>query len=383
MAYSIRKRLVAPPVAETERIHVLGLPNARFYPDREIDAIVQEGLLAVDRELVLLGSAPDGVLPPSNLLALSGGGDKGAFGAGLMVGWTASGQRPEFKLVTGVSTGALIAPFAFLGPSRDEQLRSVFTGFTQENIFIPRWLTSLLYDDALADTTPLFSLISKFVNAEMLGDIAREYSKGRLLFIGTTNIDLQRPVIWNMGAIAASGHPGALDLVRRILLASAAIPGAFPPVLIKVENDGQVYNEMHVDGGAIAQTFLYPPALELEREAACRGIGRERNAYVIRNGRFDPDWGTTQRSFLSITQRTIDAMIHYSGISDAIRIHADAQRDGVRFHLAYIGTDFQFTPLRKFDQAYMQALYDYAFRKARDGYPWVTSISDAYGRRAG
>jgi predicted patatin/cPLA2 family phospholipase len=322
MAYSIHTRLDTPPAAETEKIRVLGIPNARFFVDRSTEEVLQEGLLAVDREAASVPPGQDGERPPANFLALSGGGDKGAFGAGLMVGWSASGRRPEFKLVTGVSTGALIAPFAFLGPSRDQQLRRVFTDITQKNVFSARWLVAALYDDALADTAPLFTFISEFVNAEMLADIAREYSRGRLLFIGTTNIDIQRPVLWNMGAIAASQHPGALDLVRKILLASAAIPGAFPPVLIEVENGGRPYAEMHLDGGAIAQAFLYPHALELTREAARRGIVRERNAYVIRNGRFDPDCATTERAFLSIAQRTIDTMIHYSGINDAIRICA-------------------------------------------------------------
>ena len=381
MAYSIHMRLDAPPAAETEKIQVLGIPNARFFVDRSTEAILQEGLLAVDREVASVPPAPNSERPPANFLALSGGGEKGAFGAGLMVGWSASGQRPEFKLVTGVSTGALIAPFAFLGPSRDQQLRRVFTDITQKSVFSARWVMAALYNDALADTAPLFTLISEFVNAEMLADIAREYSRGRLLFIGTTNIDLQRPVLWNIGAIAASQHPGALDLVRKILLASAAIPGAFPPVLIEVEIDGRRYDEMHVDGGAIAQAFLYPHALELTREAARRGIVRERNAYVIRNGRFDPDWATTERAFLSIMQRTIGTMIHYSGINDAIRIYATAQRDGVQFHLACMGTDFQFRPHKQFDQAYMRALFDYAFQKARNGYPWETSIAAVFGER--
>jgi predicted patatin/cPLA2 family phospholipase len=380
MAYSIHVRLDAPPAAETEQIQVLGIPNARFFVDRSTDTILQEGLLAVDREAASVPPGPSGERPPANFLSLSGGGDKGAFGAGLMVGWSASGQRPEFKLVTGVSTGALIAPFAFLGPSRDQQLRHVFTGITRKNIFSPRWVMAALYNDALADTAPLFTLISEFVNAEMLADIAREYFRGRLLFIGTTNIDVQRPVLWNIGAIAASQHRGALDLVRKILLASAAIPGAFPPVLVEVESGGRRYAEMHVDGGAIAQAFLYPQALELAREAARRGIVRERNAYVIRNGRFGPDWVTTERSFLSIAQRTIDTMIHYSGINDAIRICATAQRDGVQFHLACMGTDFQFKPHKKFDQAYMRALFDYAFQKARNGYPWETSTAAVWGR---
>jgi hypothetical protein len=136
---------------------------------------------------------------------------------------------------------------------------------------------------------------------------------------------------------------------------------------------------MHVDGGAIAQAFLYPRALELAREAARRGIVRERNAYAIRNGRFDPDWATTERSFLSIAQRTIETMIHYSGINDAIRICATAERDGVQFHLACIGTDFQFGSHKKFDQAYMRALFDYAFEKARNGYPWETSMAAVWG----
>ena len=379
MAYSIHVRLDAPPAAETEQIRVLGIPNARFFVDRSTEAMLEEGLLAVDREFASVPPGPNGERPPANFLSLSGGGDKGAFGAGLMVGWSASGERPEFKLVTGVSTGALIAPFAFLGPSRDPQLRHVFTGITRTNIFSPRWVMAALYNDALADTTPLFTLISEFVSAEMLADIAREYSRGRLLFIGTTNIDVQRPVLWNIGAIAASQHRGALDLVRKILLASAAIPGAFPPVLVDVESGGRRYAEMHVDGGAIAQAFLYPQALELAREAARRGIVRARNAYVIRNGRFDPDWATTERSFLSIAQRTIDTMIHYSGINDAIRICATAQRDGVQFHLACMGTDFQFKPHKKFDQAYMRALFDYAFQKARNGYPWEPSTAAVWG----
>lgn len=171
-------------------------------------------------------ACPNGERPPANFLALSGGGEKGAFGAGLMVGWSESGQRPEFKLVTGVSTGALIAPFAFLGPSRDQQLRRVFTDITQKDVFSARWLMAALYHDALSDTAPLFTLISEFVNAEMLADIAREYYRGRLLFIGTTNLDVQRPVIWNVGAIAASQHPGALDLVRKIGGHSWRIPAS-------------------------------------------------------------------------------------------------------------------------------------------------------------
>jgi predicted acylesterase/phospholipase RssA len=174
------------------------------------------------------------------------------------VGWSGTGTRPSFKLVTGISTGALIAPFAFLGPAYDQQLRDVYTGIGPDDVYERRLLLSAIFSDALTSTDPLFHLIARYANADMLAAIAREYDRGRLLLIGTTNLDVQRPVIWNIGAIAKTGQPAALDLFRKILLASASVPGVFPPVLIDVEAAGAHYQEMHVDGGAAAQTFLIP-----------------------------------------------------------------------------------------------------------------------------
>ena len=187
--------------------------------------------------------------------------------------------------MTGVSTGALIAPFAFLGSDYDTTLREVYTTMTPEKVYRARGISAALYDDAMADTTPLSQVIAGYADQKMFDAIAREYQKGRLLMIGTTDLDAQRPVIWNIGALAASGHPGALDLFRKILRASAAIPGAFQPVLIDVEIDGRKYQEMHVDGGAIAQLFLYPASIDLSKS----GVRRVRHAYIIRNARLDPD----------------------------------------------------------------------------------------------
>ena len=197
--------------------------------DTQTDLIAQEVLAARERETQTLAQTGyQGPLPVSNLLAISGGSDSGAFGAGLLVGWTAAGTRPEFKLVTGVSTGALTAPFAFLGADWDAKLTTVFTTIKQPDIFTKRGITAAIFDDALADTTPLWKLVSHYVNQDMMAAIAREYARGRLLLIGTTDLDARRPVIWNIGAIAASGQPGSLDLFRKILLASAAIPAFFP-----------------------------------------------------------------------------------------------------------------------------------------------------------
>jgi predicted acylesterase/phospholipase RssA len=181
-----------------------------------------------------------------------------------MNGWTKTGTRPQFKLVTGVSTGALIAPFAFLGPAYDETLKSIYTGVSRKDILTDRIFYSVFLEDAMEDTTPLWQLLKVKVTQKVVDAIAAEYAKGRLLFLSTTNLDARRPVIWNVTKIAASGQPGALDLIRKIMLASAAIPGAFPPVMFNVEANGKTYEEMHVDGSTSAQVFVYWSGVELK-----------------------------------------------------------------------------------------------------------------------
>ncbi len=361
-------RLESPSPETAETIAVLGVPNARFWPDRDPRPLVRESVLMAERQTA---AAPDGRLPAANFLALSGGSDNGAFGAGLMTGWSETGQRPEFQVVTGISAGALIAPFAFLGPGYDGALREVFTGVTLADIVsVGGLLRAVLFDEALADTSPLYNLIRRHANQDMLAAIAREYARGRLLLIGTVNLDLQRPVVWNIGAIAASGHPEALSLFHHILLASASIPGAFPPVLIDVEANGTHYQEMHVDGGAATQVFLYPPSIELQRLARRRGIQRERTVWLIRNDRLDPDWQTTSRGILSISRRSLSTLIHFSGINDVVRIYGTARRDGMAFRLAHIEPDFTHPRRNAFDRDYMQALFDYGRAQARNPATW-------------
>jgi hypothetical protein len=363
--------LTAVPQSKTTLAQLPGIPNARYFPDTQIDLMAQETLAARNRETAALAQeGHHGLLPETNLLAVSGGGADGAFGAGILTGWTEAGTRPEFKLVTGVSTGALTAPFAFLGPSWDPQLTAVYTGIKPADVFERRGFTAAIWNDAMSDTAPLWRLISRFANQEMLTAIAREYAKGRLLLIGTTDLDARRPVIWNIGAIAASGQPQALDLFRKILLASAAIPAVFPPVLVNVEVNGQRYQEMHVDGGAIAQMFLYPPALA-RAEALRSAKPRPVRAWLIRNSRLDPDWASVERSTMGIAQDAITTMIQISGMNDVNRIYLTTLRDHVDYNLAYIGQDFSLKAKEDFDPVFMHALYDYGRAKARAGYPWA------------
>ena len=368
-ACSHPERGPAVPRADTARAQPLGIPNARFFADGDPTLMIDEGRRALAREIATLkaeGKAPTlANLPPVNFLAVSGGGDNGAFGAGLINGWTQAGTRPEFKIVTGVSTGALIAPFAFLGPGYDAALREVYTTMTADRVFRARGISAALFDDAMADTTPLAEIIAKYADQKMFDAIAREYGEGRLLLIGTTDLDAQRPVIWNIGALAASGKPGALALFRKILRASAAIPGVFQPVMVDVELDGRQYQEMHVDGGAIAQLFLYPPSIDVVRT-----LKRKRQAYIIRNARLDPDWAMADRRTITIAGRAISTMLAASGQNDVLRTYFVSQRDGVDYNLAYIGADFVAPKKGEFDQAYMQALYEYGYQQARAGKEW-------------
>src|SRR6202012_5086337 len=196
------------------------------------------------------------------------------------------------ELVTGDSTGALTAPFAYLGSSYDRQLRTVYTELTPAHVLLKRYLTAALFDDAMADNSPLFKTISGYLNDDMQAALAKGYEDGRLLLIGTTDLDAQQPVIWNIGAIAKSGHPRALEIIQRILLASAAIPGAFPPTFFDVTVNGVAYQEMHVDGGAFAQAFLYPAGVTRQRRVrmAQGQFVVPATAYVIRNGFLRSDW---------------------------------------------------------------------------------------------
>ncbi len=359
-------RLAAVANRDTGRATILGIPDARFLPT-DSAAIAALGSRLNERESRYYASLGRPT-PPENLLAISGGGDNGAFGAGLLVGWSESGTRPQFKIVTGISTGALIAPFAFLGSDYDSQLAEIYTGIEQKDIFERRSLLAGFVSDGLADTTPLQSLIAKYVDAELVKRIADEYQHGRSLIVVTTDLDAGVPVIWNIGAIAQIERPEAVDLIRKILLASASLPAIFPPVMFDVDVDGVKHQELHVDGGASMQTFLYPATLRLGKMVAEKS--RRRTAYVIRNGRLSETWREVDRSTFSIAERALATITTNSGLGDLYRIYLLARRDGIGLRFASIGPDFTEPHAAEFDHAYMVNLFEYARAKALSGYPW-------------
>ncbi|WP_171006488.1 patatin-like phospholipase family protein [Pseudomonas sp. 2FG] len=365
-------RLPAVPPELTARAEIPGMAGVRYVAGGDMTELIRVGSEALRREQAYLAKqGHQGALPPAVYLAISGGGDNGAFTSGLMNGWTATGTRPEFKLVTGISTGALIAPFVFLGPKYDATLKKVYTTISPKDVLEPRSFLAGVLGDAMADNAPLLKLTRKSVDEDMLKAIAAEYAKGRFLLIATADLDARRPIIWDMGKIASYGGPKALDLFVRIMIASAAIPGGFPPTMFDVEVDGKAYQEMHVDGGIMAQVFAYPAGIRIKEVAAAAGVSRERRLYVIRNARLDPDWAQVERSTMSIAGRSVASLIHSQGIGDLYRIYAIAQRDGVDFNLGFIPSSFNAPHKEEFDNQYMRKLYATGYDLALQGFPWL------------
>ena len=308
-------------------------------------------------------------------LALSGGGANGAFGAGFLNGWSSTGDRPIFKVVTGVSTGALMAPFAFLGQPGDAALHEFYTTTQSRDIFKLGELTTivsqLLFGEGIADTSPLVSLLERHVDEAFLQQVALAHNNGRRLYIGTVDLDSQRFMIWNMGLIATSGDPDALQLFRKVMLASASIPIAFAPVFFEVEAAGRSYDEMHVDG-AVAANVFYGGGLFSSRDLR-RKAGREtarEDVYVIHNGQMAPNVATTGRSLPSIAWRSFQAAGTSAVVGDLVRIYALSKREGSEYHWVTIADDVNLTSSETFDPVAMQKLYDIGYQAALVGPVW-------------
>jgi len=290
-------------------------------------------------------------------LALSGGGDDGAFGAGYLAGWSQSGDRPDFAVVTGVSTGALMAPFVFLGSRYDDALRKSYTETTAADVFEFGSTPESMLDD-----WPLKKTIEKRVTPELLQAIAAEQHKGRRLFVVTSNLDAGRPVVWNMGAIAAQAGDKALALFREVLLASSSIPGIFQPVHIAVMVDGRQVDEMHSDGTVTAPFYVAPESV-LSGDAEMLRPTRE--LYVVANSKLRPDFHLVDPSKLSIVGRFISIALKEGMRMQISRTQHAADRMGMALHLVSIPDTFTSASQKSFDPKYMSQLYAVGEQRGR------------------
>jgi hypothetical protein len=308
-------------------------------------------------------------------LAISGGGENGAFGAGFLKAWTETGSRPTFKIVTGISTGALTAPFAFVGPKYDRTLEEMYTGISAKDVYEERAKLAALGHESFADTAPLAALIARCVDGDLLKEVAEAHARGRRLYIGTTNLDADRLVVWNMGAIARKGGPRALDLFRQVMLASSSVPVVFPPVYIEVVADGMRYDEMHVDGGSKTQVFFHGGVLDLARAAASAGVtttfSPEAVLYILRNGKLSPEPEQMPRKLGKIAGRVLATMVKSAGIGDLYRMYAFTRRDGLGFAYVGIPEDYVWVSDEEFDPEEMRRLFEVGHLLGSRPDPWA------------
>ncbi len=346
----------------------------RFYGDtvpKDIDKISQEW--AKMAETTKGGQV--------SFLSLSGGGADGAFGAGFLCGWSSQGDRPAFDMVTGVSTGALIAPFAFLGPEHDKLIERLYTTFSTKNIATTRPIGSALAGDSIMSTEPLQQVLKTYISAEVIEQIAREYRKGRMLIIGTTNLDEMRPVYWDIGRIAQHPSEAAHQLIRNVILASASIPVAFPPVYFKVRSAGKTYAEMHVDGGVTNQVFSYPPSIHLAEELEKIGEKRKIVLYVIRNDALVTEGVQVEPYIGGIAARSLAGLIRNQGIGDLYRMYYTSQRDGIDFKLTFIPPDYNEESDEMFSPVYMSKLFVLGHSMAKAPSPWHAAPPSTTARK--
>jgi predicted acylesterase/phospholipase RssA len=328
----------------------------------------------LDAPLPVEGDPDEWMSPPGkkdiNLLVISGGGAGGAFAVGVLAAWTKKGDRPDFDIVTGVSTGALIAPFAFLGRAYDDALANIYIGGTAEKLVEARFMGSGLFGTSLLKAEPLRQMVNRHMTRQMMAAIAAEHRKGRRLLVLTANLDSQRAVVWNIGAIANSGRPDGLALIRDVLVASASVPGVYPAVMIKAEADGRVIEEMHSDGGSVSQVLTLPEALLASPEGKKRPKGHHFNIYVIVNNALMPEFANTTNSTLPVIARAYAILIKSQTKSALMALYGYAQRTGMQFHVASIDRQIRYSMADPFNTSYMRAVYSLGYSGMIRGTLW-------------
>ena len=367
---SLDERVAVPePLVTAARVP--GYTHIRYWGDDAASIDTQVIELRLHQLAEAAKTDPRASARSLHYLTVSGGGSDGAFGAGIIVGWTKHGDRPEFDLVTGISTGSLIAPFAFLGPAYDGQLKEAFTEISGKDVYKTEGILVALDTGAIASNAPLRHLVGKYVNDQMVADLARQYGRGRRLLIGTTNLDAERPVIWDITAIAASGEPDRKKLIQDVLVASTSIPGIFPPIEIKVTADSKNYDEIHVDGGTSNQVFLAPASISARTIDKRFGGKRKRTLYIIRNGKTAPTWSDVKPTLAAIAGKSISSLIKTQAIGDLYRLYVTAKRDGVDYNLVMVPNSFDMKEPQPFDPKFMNVLFQVGYQMAEKGVPWL------------
>lgn len=343
--------------ADASTARVLNLTDLRRYSDEPAGTFMQD-----NREIMLHGVR--------TYLALSGGGEDGAYGAGLLNGWTDAGTRPTFSIVSGVSTGALIAPFAFLGSAYDATLRDIYTSGVAASLLEDPNPLKAIFGSGLFGNAKLRQLVAKYYDANVVAAVGDEYAKGRHLAIVTTNIDSQRTAIWDMGRIASLRTPESLRLFQDVVAASASLPVVFEPMLITAEASGRKFQEMHIDGGVTAPILTLPEAFLLRNAKLAKPANLQ--LFILVNNKIEREFQLVTNSTVDIASRSSSTMVKTQTRSILYDTYAFARRNKFCFNLTYIEGERPSAPAG-FNTAYMRELFQYGYGRAQGGHAWSRS----------
>jgi len=366
------------PIDKLYRAEIPGMPGVRAFSGDYSEIFQKDMEESLAQEPATLFVDNESGKKIYKLLALSSGGPNGAFGAGFLTGWTAHGTRPDFKVVTGISTGAIIAPFAFIGPEYDPQLEELFTSTSTKTLIRYKGLKALFNPESLADSTPMLTTMIELADEQFFKRIAEEHNKGKRLLIGTTNLDAGRLVVWNMGVIANSKSPNALELFHKIILASASIPGIFPPVFFDVTVGEDSFDEMHFDGGIKAQLFLAEALVDLAKAEAKFGNQLKESRkefYIIRNGKISPEPAPVERHMFPILSRTITGMTKTAVRDSLYRVYVFAQNAEADFNYIGVPHDYNYGQTQEYaDEREMIKLFNEGYNLAVRGPVWFKNL---------
>jgi len=363
----------AVPESLVGKAVVLGMPEMRYYTDKPASLFMRQSLADSFKEEGRSDYLVDGIKTYPALI-VGGGVSNSAYGIGLLKGWSEAGSRPVFKIVTGYSSGSLIALATFLGKKDEDRFADLFTSISTKDVVRRRNVFALLFKDSLYTSTLFAKKINDIVDADLLAHVAEEHRKGRRLYVGTTNLDAQEFVIWDMGALASQGGAASVKMFRKIILASCSFSAMLPPVFFQVEAGGKRYDEMHADGGVIGGIFYIYHLMEgAGSSAPFSGIdlkGFKTRLYILNLCYMSPHSKQVEDNLTAIISRTIETNGAAKMSGDTYRMYAYAKERGWDYNLAYIPEDF--TPHQKeiFDKAEMKRLFKRGYDDAIHGVKW-------------
>ncbi len=352
---------------------VVGMPDIRYYTGKPISPLMRQSLVDSFKDEDKSGYMVDGIKTYPALI-IGGGVSNSAYGIGLLKGWSKEGSRPVFKIVTGYSSGSILATAAFSGEDYEDRLTELFTSISTKDIVKDKGSLAILFGDSVHSSAPLAKKIDDIVDEALMTRIAEEHKKGRRLYVGTTDFDAQGFVVWDMGALASRGGLDSVKMFRKIILASCSFPAMLPPVYFQVEAGGRRYDEMHVDGGVIGGVFYIHQLMEEAGFAArSSGIapgGFRTRLYVLNLCYMSPHSKQVEDNMVAITSRLIESNGVSKMIGDTYRIYAFAKEKGWDYNLAYIPEDFKPYQKEMFDRQEMQRLFKRGYEDALKGYQW-------------